>query len=264
MMISQIETPRFVSSKPNPAAKVRLFCFPYAGAGPQVYRNWPQKLSRFIEFFAVQLAGRGTRLNERPYTSVVNAAEDLIGSFERYLDKPIVLFGHSLGALMCFELAHRLRDKYGIEPSLLIVSGRGAPQVPNDDPPTYDLPDPEFINELRRLNGTPSEVLEHTALMELMLPIIKADFKMSETYTFIERPPLNCPLVAMGGINDPGLDRNSLEAWGELTKGSFSMHMVPGDHFMIHSAESAVVGWVNHDLNAVINNPDSGQTRKWQ
>lgn len=259
-MISRIETPRLVCGRPDPAAKARLFCFPYAGGGPQIYRNWPQKLSPSVEFFTVLMPGRGNRLSERLYTSVAHAVEDLSGSFEQYLNKPIVFFGYSLGALICFELAHRLRDKYGIEPGLLIIAARTAPHIPNDDPPTYNLPDEALIKELQRLNGTPREVLDHPELMELMLPMIRADFQMAETYTFVERAPLNCPIAAIGGVSDPEVPRESLEAWRGYTKGRFTLDMLPGDHFIIHSAESAVVELVNRRLNVVINHCDGGET----
>ena len=165
-----------------------------------------------------------------------------------------VLFGHSLGALICFELALRLRDKHGIEPGLLIVSGRGAPQIPSNAAPTYNLPDRELINELQRLNGTPREVLDHPELMELMLPKIRADFQISETYNFVKKPPLNCPITVMGGADDQEVPRDSLEAWNEHTKGRFTLHVLPGDHFMIHSAEAAVVNLVNHDLRLMTAN----------
>lgn len=252
--ISQIDIPRLVSSWANPNAIARLFCFPYAGGGPHIYRNWPQMLPHAVEFFAVQLPGQGARLRERPYTDIANAVEDLLGPLERYLDKPISLFGHSLGALICFELALRLRDKHGIEPGLLIVSGRGAPQIPSNAALTYNLPDRELINELQRLNGTPREVLDHPELMELMLPKIRADFQISETYNFVKKPPLNCPITVMGGADDQDVPRDSLEAWNEHTKGRFTLHMLPGDHFMIHSAEAAVVNLVNHDLRLMTGN----------
>lgn len=196
----------------------------------------------------LQLPGRGNRLREKPYISIEPLVEDLSNSFRDWLDKPFAFFGHSFGALICFELARVLKDKYGIEPVLMIVSGRPAPHIPDLDPPTYNLPDQELIRELHRLNGTSREVLDHPELMELMLPIVRADFQAVQTYKFIRKSPLSCAITALGGIGDVEVPRETLEAWSEHAKGPFTVRMLPGDHFFIHSAEATVIELVYRHL----------------
>ncbi len=247
-MPSLTESPWFISNKLNPKAQSRLFCFSYAGGGPQVFRNWTQRLAPLAEVWMLQLPGRANRLKEPPYLSIEPLVEDLSHAFRDWLDKPFEFFGHSFGALVCFELAHRLADQYGIEPALLIVSGRTAPQIPDPDPPTYNLPDDMLIKELHRLNGTPREVLDHPELMELMLPIIRADFQAVQTYQFTRKAPLHCAITALGGLGDTEVSRPSLEAWGEHTDGPFAVRMLPGDHFFIHSAETTVIELVYRHL----------------
>jgi medium-chain acyl-[acyl-carrier-protein] hydrolase len=142
-----------------------------------------------------------------------------------------------MGALIAFELTHQLRKQNQPSPVHLMVSGRSAPQIPDEDPQTHDLPEKEFMEELRRLNGTPAEALEHPELMQLMLPILRADFAICETYTYEDRPVLDCPIAALGGLDDANVTREELTAWRERTTGAFTMRMFPGDHFYLHTAQ---------------------------
>ncbi|MCI0529785.1 MAG: thioesterase domain-containing protein, partial [Nitrospira sp.] len=168
-----------------------------------------------------------------------------------YLDKPFAFFGHSMGALVSFELTRHLRRQYRLGPVHLFVSGHHAPQIPDPDPPVHTLPEPAFLEELSRLNGTPKEVLEHTELMHLMLPTLRADFAVCETYTYTTEPPLDCPISAYGGLQDLEVSRDSLEAWQVQTRTSFSLRMFPGDHFFLHTAQPLllrVLSWELHQL----------------
>src|SRR5262249_49396328 len=146
------------------------------------------------------------------------------------------------------ELARLLRRERGLEPVHLFVSGRNAPQVAEPDPPTYALPEPEFLAELQRLEGTPKEVLEHPELMQVMLPLIRADFEALQTYVYEAEPPLSCPISAFGGLLDPGFNREELSAWRELTTASFSLRVFPGNHFFINNDQRLVVHAVVQDL----------------
>lgn len=247
-MIPRLQHNWFVCYKRNPAAKARLFCFPYAGGRPQVYRNWAPRLSELVEVWALEAPGRGSRFREDLYTNLDALIHDLSLNFDQYLDKPFAFYGHSLGALLGFELANHLRDRHDVEPLLLIASGRRGPHLPAAEPATYNLPDEEFIKELRRLNGTPKEVLNNPELMGLMLPILKADFQIVQTYSFIRKSPLRCPILALGGIDDVDVPRDSLAAWEEHTTGDFKIRMLPGNHFMIHSAETDVLDMVYRRL----------------
>jgi medium-chain acyl-[acyl-carrier-protein] hydrolase len=220
--------------KPGPEARLRLFCFPYAGAGALIFRNWSDGLPADVEVCPVQLPGRGTRLMEHPFTQLSPLVETLAQALVPLLDRPFAFFGHSLGALVSFELARRVRRRYGVHPVRLFVSAGRAPQIPHRAPPIHTLPEKEFLAELRRLNGTPSEILNHEELMEIMLPLLRADFALYETYVYSTEPPLNCPISAFGGLQDRRVNDTDLEAWRAQTSVSFSLRMFPGDHFFLN------------------------------
>lgn len=238
MTSSHIATPWFTSQRLNPLARLRLFCFPYAGGGAPIYRLWPQSLPSEIEVCVGQLPGRGTRLREQPFTSLDALVEAAAEAIAPLLDKPFALFGHSMGAMISFELARKLREQGRPQPVHLFVSGRRAPQLPNRDNMSYNLPEAELGQELLRLNGTPREVLEHPELMELMLPLLRADFSVVETYVYRPGVPLDCPLTAFGGLRDAEVSREQLEAWREQTTGEFTLRMLPGDHFFLNDPQS--------------------------
>jgi medium-chain acyl-[acyl-carrier-protein] hydrolase len=219
--------------KPAPETRLRLFCFPYAGAGALIFRTWSDGLPADVEVCPVQLPGRGTRSSERPFTHLSTLVEALAEALAPLLDKPFAFFGHSLGALVSFELARRVRSRYGVNPSRLFVSAGRAPQIPRRGPAIHTLPEKEFLAELRRLNGTPSELLEHRELMELMLPLLRADFALFETYVYASEPPLGCPISAFGGLQDRRVQDSDLEAWRTQTSKEFSLQMFPGDHFFL-------------------------------
>ncbi len=227
----------FAVQKPARETRLRLFCFPYAGGTAQIYRAWGAGLPGTIEVCAAQIPGRGPRMNEAPYTNLAPLVEALTGAVAPLLDKPFAFFGHSMGAMIAFELARALQRERGVSPLHLFVSGRRAPQLPDDEPPTYNLPHDEFLEELRRLNGTPEEVLRHPEMMELLLPIIRADFSAVQTYDYRPGPPLDCPVTAFGGTEDHEVGRDDLEAWREQTSAGFSVQMFRGDHFFLHDAQ---------------------------
>ena len=221
--------------KPRPEARLRLFCFPYAGGAASIYRTWPDELPPEIEVCPVQLPGREGRIRQAAFTNmddlVAAAAEGLAAELDR---GPHAFFGHSMGALIGYELARRRRRAGRPGPRHLIVSARSAPTVPDREEPIYDLPTERFRERLRELNGTPAEVLEHPELMELVEPLLRADFEVNETYEHHPGEPLSCPLTALGGLRDEEVPREDLEKWEELTTGPFRLHMLPGDHFFLN------------------------------
>jgi len=243
------KTPWLAYHKPNPQADMRLFCFPYAGGSAAIYRMWADQLPKNLEICPVQLPGRGTRLNDRFFTRLMPMVEALAPALRSYCDRPFAFFGHSMGAAIAFELARHLRQQYHCEPEHLFVSGRNAPQVPDTDPFTYDLPEPEFIEEVRRLNGTPKEVLEHPELMQLMLPLLRADFSVIQTYVYVAGEPLNSSITAFGGLLDHEVTREGLDAWSSQTTGRFSLRMLPGDHFFLQTSHDLLLKAMTYDLN---------------
>lgn len=246
-------TSRWLSGyKPNPRAALRLLCFPYAGGAANIFHAWSQSLPSSVEVCPVQLPGRGNRLTEPPFTGLEPLVETAARELLPYFDKPFAFFGHSMGAIISFELAHRLRLEQRNEPVHLFVSGRHAPQIPETETPTYNLPDKDFLDELRRLKGTPAEVLEHEELMQLMLPLLRADFELIQTYKYAPRPPLDCPITAFGGMADTEVPRECLEAWSAMTTGAFKLRMLPGDHFFLNTARPLLLQTLARDLQQVV------------
>lgn len=241
MQTNEPASPWLVPYGRSPRARVRLFCFPYAGGAAHIFRQWPQRLPGGVEVYAVQPPGRGSRLAQSPFISLTELVAAAAAALRPFMERPFALYGHSMGALIAYELARRLREEGQVEPLHLFVSGRGAPQVADARDPTYDLPDPQFIEELRRLRGTPAEVLDNAELLRLMLPLLRADFAVAQTYRYEEGPPLACPLTAVGGLEDGEVTREHLARWRELTTGDFSLHMVPGDHFFLHTSQDMLL-----------------------
>lgn len=238
-----------ICPRPNPQAKLRLFCFHHAGGGALGFRRWSDGLPPDVEVCSVELPGHGMRLMEPAFTRLEPLLEALENALLPSLTKPFAFFGHSMGSLVSFELARLLRSDRSLTPLHLFVSGRRAPQIPDPDPPIHALPEPEFLEELRRLNGTPEAVLENAELMQLLLPTLRADFAILETYAYIPKPPLDCPITALGGLQDEEATAEDLEAWREQTNAAFSVQMFPGDHFFVHSAQPLLLQFLSSHLS---------------
>ena len=244
-------TPSWFTVPPNGQAKIRLFCFPYAGGSSLIFRTWGKALGPSIAVCPAHLPGRERRLTEKPYTSARSLVDAVAEAIIPHLDRPFAFFGHSMGALISFELARQLRRLNMPSPLHLFLSGRAAPQRREfKESITYNLPAKEFAEELRRLNGTPREVLEHQELMELMIPLLKADFEICQTYNYTQEPALDCPITAFGGLSDHEATGEMIDAWREQTTRSFRLCMMPGDHFFLHSAQDRILTILLQELQS--------------
>jgi medium-chain acyl-[acyl-carrier-protein] hydrolase len=230
--------------------QLRLFCLPYAGGGASLFHTWSELLPAGIEVCPVQLPGRETRLAEQAFSQVDELLDPLEKVLLPYLDEPYALFGHSMGALISFELARRLRRNPSVrQPLRLLASGCRAPQLPDPHPPTYHLPEGAFIAELRRLRGTPEAVLQHPELLHLLLPLLRADFALCETYAYTTEQPLACPLSVFGGLQDSDISRAEIIAWSSQTTSTrFKARFFPGDHFYLHQEQPALLRALAQDL----------------
>ncbi|HEX2093650.1 MAG TPA: thioesterase domain-containing protein, partial [Longimicrobiaceae bacterium] len=168
----------------NPHTRLRLFCFPYAGGGASIFRTWSQSLPPEVDVCPVQLPGRESRLREPPFDRLLPLVRTLADVLAPYMDLPFALYGYSNGALMSFELARELRRRGMRGPVHLFVAACPAPHLPDKDPPIHALPDVELIREIRRLNGTPEEILQNEELMTLLIPLLRADSAIHETYVY--------------------------------------------------------------------------------
>ena len=238
--------------KPNPRATIRLFCFPYAGGRASVFRTWPDELPAEIEFYAIELPSRGKRIKEPPITRMEPLVRAIAGAIESLSDKPFCFFGHSMGALTSFELARLLRRDGRPQPLHLFVSGSAAPQIKDAHPVTFDLPEPEFLDVLRRLNGTPREVLENDELLQLMLPTLRADFELLQVYEYEDEPPFRFPITAFDGLQDKEVSREDLEGWRVQTTATFILRNFPGDHFFLHTDRSRVLWAMSQELSSLV------------
>ena len=227
--------------RPRPAARLRLICLPWAGGGASGYRDWPSHLPDDVEVVAVQLPGREARFAEPPVSSMEPLVARLAAGVLGQLDRPFALFGHSMGALIAFELARRLRSM-GRDPVRLLVAGSRAPHLPSRRArDRHTLPDQEFVSTVRELGGMPPEVLGSPDLLDLVLPALRADFALVETHTHGAGPVLHCPISAFGGVEDDDVGRDDLAAWSRHTTGPFRSHLLPGGHFFVHSSRESLL-----------------------
>lgn len=233
------------------APQVRLFCFPYSGGGASTYRTWHEELPPSVEVCPVQLPGRESRLKEPPFTRMLPLVKVLAEELRPFMEMPFAFFGHSLGGRLSYELAREVRTRYGLSPIRLFVSGAPAPQVAFPKVHVHHLPDAEIVRRIRDLGGTPESVLQHEELMSMLMPLIRADFALSETYEYTADTPLQCPISAFGGTDDPEVSRESLEAWQVQTCGPASVRIYPGGHFFLHDCRADVLRDIAEDLKAV-------------
>jgi len=176
-----------------------------------------------------------------------------------YLDKPFVFYGHSMGGLIGFELTRLLRKEGGPQPLHFFVSGCRGPQAIDRERITYNLPEPELLEELRTLNGTPEEVLDSPELMQVMLPILRADFEVVETYEYSLAPPICVPISAFGGLQDEKVEWRHLEAWREHTTAHCSVRMLPGNHFFLRTAQHNLLRIIARELLTIAASIERGR-----
>jgi len=234
--------------QPNPQANMRLFCFPYAGGGASTFRTWSNSLPATVEVCLVEIPGRGSQIKSLPFTRLEPLVNAIALNLIPYLDKPFAFFGHSMGGLISFELTRLLRSQYGLAPFHLFISARRAPQIPLTKPPLHTLSEPELLEKVRNFNGTPKAVLENSELMQMFLPILRADFAVLETYVYTHQPPLECPITVFGGLQDQEVSYEGLQAWRQQTIASFSLQMFNGGHFFIHSEQAALLKSIAQEL----------------
>jgi medium-chain acyl-[acyl-carrier-protein] hydrolase len=228
--------------RPRPAAQVRLFCFPYAGVGASAYRAWQAALPPEIEACGVQPPGRENRFREPLVPAISGLAAAAADGLQPHLDKPFAFFGHSLGALVSFEVARLLRRRGVRSPLHLFVSACRAPQLPDPHPPLHGLPAVDFVREVRdRYDAIPAAVADNEEMLQLVMPVVRADFEAFETYLYSADTPLDCPISCFGGTQDRFANPEELKGWQRQTNREFRLRLHPGGHFFLQSAESEVL-----------------------
>jgi medium-chain acyl-[acyl-carrier-protein] hydrolase len=227
----------------RPSADFRLFCLPYAGGSSLIYLDWPRRLPPSVELVCIDPPGRNERINEAPVSSLPILVRQLAAEIAPWLDRPYGLFGHSNGALTAFELARTLQSSHR-PPSLLVASAKAAPSALRETAALHQMPDPEFIAELRRSGATPEEFFECPELIELFLPLLRADYALSETYSYRTAARLNADLLLLSGREDDCMKAADREAWAKEVTGTCHWEELPGDHFFIDQVPDLVTSAV--------------------
>jgi medium-chain acyl-[acyl-carrier-protein] hydrolase len=221
---------------------VTLFCFPHAGGGASAYRGWASALAPRVAVRLPQLPGRESRFREPPLTELDDVLADLYRIVAPETEQPFAFLGHSMGAVVAYELARLLRREIGRSPVHLFVSACRAPGRPQLSGPCSTLPRPEFVAEvMRRYGGIPAAILADEDYMAAILPAMRADFGILERYRMTERPKLDCPISAFGGWDDTATPLPALEDWKLHTTGAFDLEMLDGGHFYLQQKRGAMV-----------------------
>ncbi|GAA2151376.1 hypothetical protein GCM10009760_46700 [Kitasatospora kazusensis] len=234
----------------RPAARLRLICFHPAGGGPGMYREWAARLPADVEVLAVQLPGRETRIAEPCLTDYQDAVAQLHTALRPHLDRPYVLFGHSMGALLAYGVAMAAARHGDRAPGRLLLSGCGGPGVPHAKPGRSGWSDRELVADLRSMGGTPEEVLADPEILSLVLPTLRADFALCDTFRRPDGPLLDCPVTVFGGEQDT-VTPEGLHHWAGTTSASTTVHTYPGGHFFLtEESAPAVLATVTAELAA--------------
>ncbi len=240
-------SPWLVRHQCHSEIKMRLFCFGYAGGGASIFRSWKAGLPTGVDVCAVQLPGRENRITESLISDIDELTPLVCDALLPYCDLPFAFFGHSTGALVAFELSRELRRREALLPLHLLISGSRPPHIP-EPKPLNRLPKEDFLRELRRFGGTPEAVLQSEELMQMYIPILRADLALEEEYCHKVESPLQIPISAFGGTRDREASPEVLEAWGSHTSQSFALEMFEGDHFFLNSAQSLLLRSISRIL----------------
>ena len=238
----------WIVRRPQTRAALRLFCFPYAGGGASVYSAWQEDLGPTVEVCAIQAPGRESRAMEPPIREMSRWVAALAPALVEHSRLPFAFFGHSLGAIAAFEMSRYLMHRGLPLPKLLFVSGAAAPSSREGKGQTHLLPDPQFMQQLADMEGTPAEVLANRELMAYLLPMIRADFEMSGTYAYRPSLRLPIPIVAYAGTQDRHAEPDRMQPWAAEGAADFRLHAFEGGHFFLHSQGPALRQCVADEL----------------
>jgi surfactin synthase thioesterase subunit len=242
----------FVIPEPVNNPKIRLFCFPYAGGSHTIYTPWLGQFKDCIELVFIQLPGRGSRLIETPHNNMASIIDELMEHADYITNILYMLFGHSLGSRIAFDLAYNLHNENYPLPEYFIGSGSRAPHLKDEKKSIHSLPNEQFIVELDKMNGTDKRILQNEELVNLLTPMLRADFKIAELHQ-APKIAISVPFTILQGSDDIDITPAQLNAWSELSQAEISIVHLPGDHFFINHHSSLVINQVNRILDNILN-----------
>ncbi len=251
-MVNFYNCPWFHVTRPAPTATLRLFCFPYAGGSANIYHEWADSLPHEVEVIGVQYPGRGSRFSEPLIPTCQAMVAALLPQIRFLTNKPFAFFGHSNGGLISYELARALQRAGNQHQVHHFVSGHRAVHLPRTGHVLHTLPDEMFLRELERLGGTPPELLVQREILELFMPVLRADFSLSETYQFPGGAPLKSNMTLLCGEGDSDVPANDMLRWAELIDGEIDHMCFDGDHFFINSHRKQVLELVGERLGEIV------------
>ncbi|RCG24059.1 thioesterase [Sphaerisporangium album] len=238
----------FPTARSRPFARLRLLCFPHAGGSAAVYHQWHLALSPAIEVRSVQYPGRADRMSEPLISDAARMVGLVTEAMGPLLDRPVALFGHSMGAVLAYETARALHD-LGTPPVHLFVSGRRAPQIPPREEPVARADDETFMRSLRALGGTDADVLDDPEIRDLTFPYVRNDFELIESYVHRDGPPLGCPVTVLAGDEDAQVTPEDAGRWREVTTEEVTVRFLPGDHFYLVPRQAEVLAEIDRALD---------------
>ena len=249
-MISTMQAnPWIICPQARPSARIRLFCFSYAGVGASAFRGWTGHLPSAIDVCFVQLPGRENRLRERPYTCMDDLIPSLATNMLPMLDRPYAFYGHSLGAFVAFETARQLRRSRNTHLRHFFAGASPAPQLSWEHSFLHPLNDKNFLDEIQsRYGGVPQQILDDPEIRALLLPVMRADVTMLENYQYTSEPPLQCGVTVFGGQNDRMVMPHSLEAWRHQTEANFRVEMLESGHLFTQPVPLGLLRSIAADL----------------
>ncbi|MBZ9771000.1 thioesterase II family protein [Mesorhizobium sp. CO1-1-8] len=234
----------------RPSARLRLFCFPFAGGSASAYRGWSAGLPQDVEVCPVQLPGREARYSEPAFRSIPELVPVLADVLRPMFDLPFAFYGHSLGSLIAFELAHELKSRGEEVPAGIFAAAHQAPKYPHG-PAVSRLSEPDLIAHVEEMNPD-ARFSENPSLWKLILPILRVDLALCDYYVYRRRPKLSCAITAFGGAEDSGIAEAALNAWGEETEGPFSAHVLPGGHFFVAAERERLLALISEDCRRLM------------
>ncbi|GAB6040377.1 thioesterase II family protein [Endothiovibrio diazotrophicus] len=226
---------------PKPDARLRMFCLPFAGGGASVYQPWGKRFGPDIEVCSIQLPGRENRASEPAFRDIQALAGLLANQLALYLDKPYLIYGHSMGGLLTFEVLRQLQDGGYPLPQVAFIAAHRAAHLPPRRRPLFGLDDRQFIQKVSDFGGFQQEILVNEELLNFVLPTLRADFEACDGYRYEPGAPVDCPLVAISGAHDLEVPPEDMDPWQEHTLHPLHHVTLDAGHFFLKTHADALI-----------------------